>query len=1056
MNAAALFRLPRLARILVALFLLSFAFNQSSAQTPEYRGFWVDAWGSELWNSGNITKVVNDTRAGNMNLIVAQARRRGDALYNSKFEPKCKDIAGAFDPLADLIVKGHNTNAGPYVEVHAWVVTYHIHQGTTAPTQPSHPLNLHPDWLLKDINGNLIIGNEYTFDPGHPEVQKHTFNVCMDIVTNYNVDGLNFDYIRYSSTSEGYNDVTVARFNKRFNRIGTPSTSDAVWKQFRRDQVTGLLRKIYLNAIAVRPEVKISCDTITWAPGPTSDSSWYSSAAAWNSVLQDWRGWMEEGILDINIPMNYFRQTANAADYVNWSNFAKDHRFNRQVIIGPGIYLNSVADTILQLRQARQVTSGGNSADGSCGYSFRVTNKDGVSRANYLGALTSASVHDPLSPPVFAQAVPTPTMTWKTAPTKGHLKGFAYGGGLTNPLDGVKVTLTGPLTRAQTNDATGFYGFVDLAPGVYTVAASFAGFIPVSSNVTISAGTVATADLVLPAILQPLITSQPQSASVLQGNNALFNVGVSGTAPLAYQWRWYGTNLPGATGSNLLLSAVAADQSGPYTAVITNAYGAITSSIATLTISLPPPPGKLSMLWNVAPGSRSYLAINALPTERGLAYNPISGRLVLLSRAGSSLHAYVLSAETGADLHELNVSGITGGTYALSLVGVADDGAVYAANLTTSGASSPFKIYRWANDDPGTVPTLAYAGDPSPGNPQRWGDTFDVRGAGPTTQLIAGSRASTNVVLFTTLNGSSYTAQNLVVPAIANGDVGLGLAFSAGNTFWGKANGRALRQIAFNPATGSGTVLRTHADPQFPNSITAIGVNDSLKLLAGVSITSPNHLRLYELPAGPAHPTLVATNLFPADNDNTGAGTGAVDFHDDRVYALDSNNGLLALKVNFSPSIIEQPHELTLKAGNSAFFSVIANGTTPLAYQWTFNGVPVPEATSNSYRREGVLTNSSGFYSVVITNGWGSITSTPALLTVIPPLNPHLNSVALSPEGPVQISGAGDPGDFVIEASENLADWQMVGMVSSTNGLFQWWDPETTLPRRFYRVSWQP
>ena len=71
-----------------------------------------------------------------------------------------------------------------------------------------------------------FIGNEYTFDPGHPDVQRHTFNVAMDIVTNYNVDGINFDYIRYSGINDGYNPVTVARFNQRFGRTGQPDIDE--------------------------------------------------------------------------------------------------------------------------------------------------------------------------------------------------------------------------------------------------------------------------------------------------------------------------------------------------------------------------------------------------------------------------------------------------------------------------------------------------------------------------------------------------------------------------------------------------------------------------------------------------------------------------------------------------------------------------------------------------------------------------------------------------------------------------------------------------------------
>ena len=364
---------------------------QDFSKTPEYRGFWVDAWGSELWNAVNISNVVRTTRAANMNTLVVQARRRGDALYNSKFEPKCKDIAADFDPLAEICARAKDTNGLP-VEVHAWMVTYHIHQGATAPPQTNHPYNLHKDWLLKDYNGATLINNEYTFDPGHPDVQRHTFAVAMDIITNYPVDGLNFDYIRYSSASEGYNDVAVARFNRLFNRTGKPATADLAWKQFRRDQVTALLRKVYLYAIAYRPEIKISCDTITWAPGPTNDVSWYSSSASWNSIFQDWRGWMEEGIMDLNISMNYFRQHTHPTDFRNWLNFAKDHKFDRHFVNGPGIYLNSVSNAIVQMRMSRDLSPGGNRANGAVGYSYRVTNKDGVSREEFIDALVNKSV----------------------------------------------------------------------------------------------------------------------------------------------------------------------------------------------------------------------------------------------------------------------------------------------------------------------------------------------------------------------------------------------------------------------------------------------------------------------------------------------------------------------------------------------------------------------------------------------------------------------------------------------------------------------------------------
>src|SRR6185295_15739336 len=107
--------------------------------------------------------------------------------YNSNFEPKATDVSPqSFDPLADLVAKAHNTNAGPRIEVHAWIVTYPIWQNTNFNSAPaSHPVRLHPDWLTLDSSGSSWNGDNLVFDQGHPAVQQHTFNVAMDIVSRY-------------------------------------------------------------------------------------------------------------------------------------------------------------------------------------------------------------------------------------------------------------------------------------------------------------------------------------------------------------------------------------------------------------------------------------------------------------------------------------------------------------------------------------------------------------------------------------------------------------------------------------------------------------------------------------------------------------------------------------------------------------------------------------------------------------------------------------------------------------------------------------------------------
>ncbi|MEP6664305.1 MAG: hypothetical protein ABJC04_11645, partial [Verrucomicrobiota bacterium] len=240
---------------------------------------------------------------------------------------------------------------------------------------------------------------------------------------------------------------------------------------------------------------------------------------------------------------------------------------------------------------------------------------------------------------------------------------------------------------------------------------------------------------------------------------------------------------------------------------------------------------------------------------------------------------------------------IVGGTYAVNMIGAADDGVIYAANLSLDGTTTNFRIYRWADDNSATTPTVAFSGNPTPGVALRWGDTFDVRGSGTNTQILAASRAGTNVAVFTTSDGVNFVADSISVSGVNGGAFGLGLAFGASNTFWGKANGVVpLRQISFDLATGIGTVLRSHGPPEVATTLGPLGIQPTQNLYAGLAVDTPDHLKLFDLNAANATPILIETNNFPSDLENVN-GTGSVDFGGDRVFALDSNNGIMAMQI---------------------------------------------------------------------------------------------------------------------------------------------------------------
>jgi len=85
------------------------------------------------------------------------------------------------------------------------------------------------------------------------------------------------------------------------------------------------------------------------------------------------------------------------------------------------------------------------------------------------------------------------------------------------------------------------------------------------------------------------ISTQPQSQSVSVASNVTFNVSAGGTLPLNFQWLSNGVTIAGATSSNYTFNVVDTNLAGGYSVIITNDYGSVTSSVATLTVLVIPP-----------------------------------------------------------------------------------------------------------------------------------------------------------------------------------------------------------------------------------------------------------------------------------------------------------------------------------------------------------------------------------------------------------------------------------------------------------------------------------
>lgn len=495
--------------LLLVLFLLP-TFAQPSGE-PQIRAIWVDGFNEGIKTPEQVDTLLMRVRQANLNAIVVQVRKSADAYYNSHYEPRARDIAEDFDPLAYLIEKAHKGT--PPIQVHTWLNTCAIGGNR----HPRALQNRFPDYIALSDMGENYDGEATKIDPGHPGAADWTFRLYLDVIRHYDVDGIHFDFVRYGGERWGYNPVSVRRYNERRNMPdGFPFFKSPKFKQWRRDQVTALVRKTYLYVLTVNPKVLVSAATITWGDGPREDEAWVRSAA-YSRVYQDWRGWMEEGILDWNLPMCYYNERRHGTFFENWSRFVKDHQYQRYAAIGIGNFLNPIEDTLKQLEKASLPTERGNKARGVCFYSYATTNTDETGKE----VKHNPAFYEALGK-WFGSWTPVPPSPWKDKPIGGHIKGTVLNAATLEPEDHALVLLKGVGQEIeQYVDGTGFFGFAHLPPGEYTLTVTTRTGLTQKVKLKVSAGKVTTRNLLFGTPTAKEIRSPAELSRLPDGTEVL-------------------------------------------------------------------------------------------------------------------------------------------------------------------------------------------------------------------------------------------------------------------------------------------------------------------------------------------------------------------------------------------------------------------------------------------------------------------------------------------------------------------------------------------------------
>lgn len=452
---------------------------------------WIDGFSAGIRTPEEAAQLVADAKRGNINTLIVQVRRRADSYYLQTLEPPVEEAPydQKFDALAYIIDLAHREN----MEVHAWMNAMTVWKNQTPPRSPDHILNKHginapagENWLTASPTGNQLFPVGYFLDPGHPAAMEHLVQVYTNVVRKYKVDGIHFDYIRYPETDEklshgsgvGYNPVSLARFQRATGRTDTPAPGDPQWIEWRRQQVTQLVRRVYIESKAINPRIKVSAATIAWGKPPVKEKDFLESAPG-QRIFQNWHGWLKEGILDMAVPMNYARESDPVvrAWWDGWILFEKKYKHGRQMIVGVGSYVNTPEQTIAQVQRVRK-PAGKDTADGVSFFSYKSLLHGPAKEASPEPVAASSQRLEFLSAAAskeapFQHAAPIPRAQWIDQPQTGYVAGILRTGNSISDGSTVQIRRAGwnPFRRARRvlTDCNGFYGFTALKPGKYEI-----------------------------------------------------------------------------------------------------------------------------------------------------------------------------------------------------------------------------------------------------------------------------------------------------------------------------------------------------------------------------------------------------------------------------------------------------------------------------------------------------------------------------------------------------------------------------------------------------------
>lgn len=306
---------------------------------PEFRAIWEHhATGPYPgnWAAGMAALATNQFNAIFPNMLWG-----GLAHYNSAYLPHSAEFNQYGDQIAACVAAAHARG----IQVHVWKVNWNLSGA------PQSFIN-----ELRAANRTQVSRAGAAIDwlcPSHPDNFALETNSMLEIVRNYDVDGIHFDYIRYPDSDYCYCTGCATRFQSQTGRSVTNWPADVLvsgslrnaFLDWRRAQITRVVEAVYAGTKALKPAVRVSAAVFP------------DAASAYDGVGQDWRRWITNGIVDFLYPMDYTTELHRFTNLV-----AQQLAYaGGRVPIYPGIgaYVLETDATLAQLQATRAANTKG-------------------------------------------------------------------------------------------------------------------------------------------------------------------------------------------------------------------------------------------------------------------------------------------------------------------------------------------------------------------------------------------------------------------------------------------------------------------------------------------------------------------------------------------------------------------------------------------------------------------------------------------------------------------------------------------------------------------------